>query len=115
MRFPAWCIADRTASDRTSSWSVRAGTRRAGGSDGEDAARGGPNGSSALLDPNDEIRATAGSMAPGTKAREEMLVRYHKKRKERHFKKKIRYASRRFGRTTACASRVGSRARTRRW
>ena len=33
-------------------------------------------------------------MAPGTKAREEMLVRYHKKRKERHFKKKIRYASR---------------------
>ena len=66
----------------------------AGGSDGEDAARGGPNGSSALLDPNDEIRATAGSMAPGTKAREEMLVRYHKKRKERHFKKKIRYASR---------------------
>ena len=33
-------------------------------------------------------------MAPGTKAREEMLVRYLKKRKERHFKKQIRYASR---------------------
>jgi hypothetical protein len=63
-----------------------------GGSDGEDAARGAPHGRA--LDPNDEIRAAAGSMAPGTKAREEMLVRYHKKRKERHFKKKIRYASR---------------------
>ena len=66
-----------------------------GGSDAEDAARaGGLHGSHGAVDPNDEIRAAAGSMAPGTKAREEMLVRYHKKRKERHFKKKIRYASR---------------------
>ena len=82
--------ADRRP-DRTSSGSVRAGTRR-GRLGRRGRARGGPNGSSALLDPNDEIRATAGSMAPGTKAREEMLVRYHKKRKERHFKKKIRHA-----------------------
>lgn len=68
------------------------GPSSAGGSDGEDAAR--LNGTHGAVDPNDDIRAAAGSMAPGTKAREEMLARYHKKRKERHFKKKIRYASR---------------------
>ena len=35
-----------------------------------------------------------GSMAPGTALRKEMLIRYHEKRKQRHFKKKIRYESR---------------------
>mmetsp|Transcript_5273 Transcript_5273/g.19744 ORF Transcript_5273/g.19744 Transcript_5273/m.19744 type:complete len:784 (+) Transcript_5273:75-2426(+) len=45
-------------------------------------------------DAEDDVRSSAGALAPGTKAREEMLVRYLKKRKERHFKKQIRYASR---------------------
>ena len=33
-------------------------------------------------------------MAPGTAARKELLVRYHEKRKQRKFKKQIRYESR---------------------
>ena len=66
---------------------------RHGGSDGEDGTRSFERNRSPG-DPDDDIRSAAGAMAPGTKAREEMLLRYHKKRKERHFKKKIRYASR---------------------
>ena len=41
-----------------------------------------------------DINSAAGSMAPGTVLRKEMLVRYHEKRKQRHFRKKIRYESR---------------------
>ena len=43
---------------------------------------------------DDELRAAAGSLAPGTAARKELLVRYHEKRKQRKFKKQIRYESR---------------------
>ena len=52
------------------------------------SARGGAGGS------DDELRAAAGSLAPGTAARKELLVRYHEKRKQRKFKKQIRYESR---------------------
>ena len=41
-----------------------------------------------------DITSAAGRLAPGTALRKEMLQRYHEKRKQRHFRKKIRYESR---------------------